>query len=216
MNYRFNSQVQLGAKIPDFTQIEVKNEPMLFGCDFSHAWDLGGPITKEFLKTLPEDWKNAKDLITDSRVHMLMPGFWPCIPGNHLDDLPRELPNGQPNHRNPSYLAEHVMCLVNGEVAPTEFALGEAEFPEISEGEKYYKVWHPIVEEKVKAGELSKFCAPSNQLIYFNCHTWHQGVQAVKNGWRWFIRCSRNTGRKPNNEIRRQVQVYLSEPMEGW
>lgn len=101
-------------------------------------------------------------------------------------------------------------------MAPTEFALGKAEFPEIKEGEKYYKVWHPIVEEKLQNGELTKFAAPSSRLIYFNCHTWHQGVEAKKAGWRWFIRCSRNTGRKPTNEVRRQVQVYLKAPMEGW
>lgn len=216
MSYLFNSQVRLGGKIKEFSQAEIKNEPMLFSCSYDFALTNGGNITREFLSLLPDDWRNAKDLIIDSRVHMLMPGWFPCVPGFHLDDIPRELPNGQPNHRNPSYLAEHLLCLVNGEVAPTEFALGLAEFPEIKEGEKYYQVWHPIVEQKIKNGELSKFCAPSNQLIYFNCHTWHQGVKAVKNGWRWFIRCSRNTGRKPTNEIRAQVQVYLEVPMEGW
>jgi len=53
-------------------------------------------------------------------------------------------------------------------------------------------------------------------LIYFNWQTWHQGIGAHKNGWRWFIRATINTGRKPTNELRRQVQTYLAAPMEGW
>lgn len=115
--YVFDSQIQLGDSLPLYPEREVKNEPMLFSCDFNSAYYLGGCITRRFLEILPTDFRNSKDLIIDSRVHMLMPGFWPCIPGYHLDDIPRELPNGQPNHKNPSYLAEHVMCLVNGDVA---------------------------------------------------------------------------------------------------
>jgi ribosomal protein L4 len=42
------------------------------------------------------------------------------------------------------------------------------------------------------------------------------GTRAVKNGWRLFIRASWNTDRKPTNEFRRQVQVYMENPMEGW
>jgi len=59
---------------------------------------------------------------------------------------------------------------------------------------------------------------PSNRLVYFDCDTFHTGTKAVKNGWRWFGRVSRNTDRvnKITNEIRKQAQVYLEFPMEGW
>ena len=34
----------------DWSQEEIKNEPMLFNCSIKAATELGGPITKEFLK----------------------------------------------------------------------------------------------------------------------------------------------------------------------
>jgi len=48
--------------------------------------------------------------------------------------------------------------------------------------------------------------------------SFHQGTAAVQSGWRWFCRVSRNTKRalEPKNEIRKQVQVYMKNPMEGW
>ncbi len=215
--FTFKSEIQLGSFLPDFTQEQIKNEIMLFNCDLFTATQLAGPITSVFLNTLPNDWKEAPDLVIDSRVHMLMKDFFfPCIPGWHHDDVPRSSSNGQPNYHNPEYRSQHVMALANGEICPTQFALGEANFPEINSGQVYYKIWHPIVESKIQNGELELFSAPSNRLIFFDDRSWHQGIKAIGNGWRWFVRASRNTNRKPTNEIRRQVQVYLENPMDGW
>ena len=73
----------------------------------------------------------------------------------------------------------------------------------------HYPMLHP---------KLVEYEAESGKYIQFDCNTFHTGVKAVKGGWRWFIRLSRNTDRTKNitNEIRRQVQVYLEEPMAGW
>ena len=55
--------------------------------------------------------------------------------------------------------------------------------------------------------------------------TWHRGTPAVANGWRFFIRASRyyNASGEPiarrnprTNELRRQVQVYMSAENAGW
>ena len=108
------------------------------------------------------------------------------------------------------------MMLVNGDVAPTEFATGVAEFPRIEEGKVIYKEWHAMVNEKIAAGELTSVSAPSNTLIYFNDRTWHRGTKTVKAGWRFFIRATINTGRMPVNEIRNQVQVYIDPIHQEW
>jgi len=214
--YTFDSQIQYGTETQKTFSVEdIKNEPMLFNCSLYGASKLGGPLTKEFINLLPSDWKDDSVLVIDSRVHMLMEGWFPCIPGFHHDDVPREREDGQPNYINPSYRAEHVLMLI-GDCCPTEFAIGKSDFPEVPIGDKYYKVWHPMVVDKIKSGELLSVSAPSNRLVYFNDHVWHQGVRAKKSGWRWFIRATRNTNRKPTDELRRQVQVYLESPMEGW
>lgn len=213
--YKFNSQIQIGSDLPKFSLQQIKNEPMLFNCDLETAYEKGGLITLEFLNNIISDFGSAKDLIIDSRVHMLMKDWFPCIPGFHHDDVPRERQDKQPNYINPSYKARHCMALV-GDCCPTEFALGESDFPEVELGDKYYKVWHPLIVNKIKNNELKSFSAPNNKLIYFDWNTWHQGIRAQKDGWRFFIRATINTGRKPTNELRKQVQVYLDLPMEGW
>lgn len=213
--YKFNSQIQFGSKLPHFDQGTVKNEPMFFRSNFAFAHFNGGPITKSFLEALPHDFRSADDLVIDSRVHMLMAGWWPCIPGYHHDDVPRTRSDGQPNYINPAYKAEHCLALI-GDCCPTQFALGQAEFPEVPIGGIYYKEWHPLVVAKINSGELEKFDCPSERLVLFDWHTWHQGTKARHKGFRWFIRATKNTGEKPSNEIRRNANVYMEAPMEGW
>jgi len=133
--FRFNSQIEFGKELPFFSVEEIKNEPMLFNCNREYAYKLGGTLTKTFIDALSQDFAYSKDLIIDSRVHMLMPQWFPCIPGFHLDDVPREREDGQPNHLNPSYKAKHCMALI-GDCCPTEFAIGDSEFPDVELGEK--------------------------------------------------------------------------------
>lgn len=214
---RVDSKILIGAHAPiPFTTEQIKNEPMLFSCDYSTASKLGGPLTHVFLAYLPQEWRSAPDLIIDSRVHMLMPGWFPCIPGFHHDDVPRTGQDGQPNYETPEYRSKHVLFLANADVSPTQFALGSAEFNVPPPGEVVYKHWHKEVCSKLATGELTPFVAPDRTLIYFDDRSWHQGVQATKDGWRFFVRASRNTGREPKNELRKQVQVYLPDPMMGW
>lgn len=223
-NYKFNSQIQLLNKFcPD--KGSIKNEPMLFNCDLLFAHRQGGDITDSFIDSLPPEWR-GNDVVIDTRVHMLMPGWYPAIPGYHHDDVPRamDIPAGkhfgmagQPNYDNPSYHSEHILALVNADIAPTEFALGEIELPKVEQG-IVYREWDKIVRHKISNDELKIVNAPDCQLVHFDCHTLHTAVPAVKDGWRWFARVSKNTERvnKITNEIRSQVQVYLEYPMQGW
>ena len=213
---RIKSEFTWGTELPEFSQWDVKNEPMLFNCDAAHARDLGGPITKAFLGAFEREGRALKDAVIDTRVHMLMKGWFPCIPGWHHDDVERTAPGGQPNYHDPKTRPHHAMALINGAICPTEFALGEAHMPLIEPGKVVYREWHPMVDTLVENGVLRLESAPSNQIIYFNDRTFHQGTRAVADGWRWFGRVTWGSDRKPTNEVRRQVQVYMDNPMEGW
>lgn len=215
--YNFISSFQeRGNFISDFSQETIKNEPMFFNCNLDFAYSNGGMITKSFIDGLPLDWKNGNPVL-DSRVHMLMEGWYPCIPGYHHDDVPRSTINGQPNYDNPEYQSQHLMGLVNGDICPTLFAIGTLSLPKV-ENDIVYKVWHPMVEQQIIDGDVIVKQAKSGTYIEFDCYSMHSGQKAVANGWRWFVRLSRNTYRQNNmtNEIRRQVQVYLEYPMQGW
>lgn len=215
--YKFNSQFQeRGSFAEEVDNKVIKNETMFFNCDLDFAYKHGNEITRSFIDALPDDWKTC-DTVFDSRVHMLMPKWIPCIYGVHHDDVPR--PNGgQPDYDNPSYLSEHIMGSVNADICPTQFYIGEAEFDKVTTGENIYKVWHEEVLQKAEKGELQAVDAKDRTLIQFDWQTWHTGVLARQNGWRWFGRLSRNTDRTKHitNEIRRQTQVYMDNLTEGW
>lgn len=225
-NKNFNSRTALMGHFGQDCKVEqIKNEPMFFNSSFDFAHGKGGPITKSFLKNLPESWK-GNDVVFDSRCHMLMPGWYPAIPGWHHDDVPRpEIPTGQhfitagqPDYDNPRYESEHIMGLLNADVCPTAFALGQCTMPAIPAGELIYRKWNSEVERLLKEGKLKKINARNGELIWFDWQTFHTGEKAVSNGWRWFGRVSRNTDRVKSitNEIRINAQVYLEFPMEGW
>lgn len=217
MNIEINSQINdLGYFPKEWTADIIKNEPMFFNCDYDFAMKNGGMITRKFLERLPPSWAN-EDFVIDSRVHMLMKGWFPCIPGFHHDDVPRSGKDGQPNYINPEYRSVHLMGLVNAEICPTEFAIGKVTY-QIPKG-IIYKDWHnKVVNDIFCTLNLKLVRADSGRYIEFDDRTFHQGTKAISNGWRWFIRLSKNTDRTKTitNEVRKQVQVYLENPMEGW
>jgi hypothetical protein len=217
--YRVSSGTLITRSIP-----EIKNEPMLFNCDFAAANELGGPLTDEFISLLPDDWKNIP-LVIDSRTHMLMPGWYPCIPGWHHDDVPRTRADGQPNYDEGQLRSEHIMALVGGEICATEFAVGEVDLIVPKLGKTIYEDWDRDVELLVNNGAMTRESVPTNRLIHFDDRAFHRGTPAIASGWRWFIRASRyfdkdgNPVDRPNprtNEIRKQSQVYMPTINAGW
>lgn len=215
----FHSSVtDLGPFPALFSNEEIKNEAMLFNCDIDFAHKNGGPITRAFIDALPIDW--LQDVVVDSRVHMLMPDWTPCIPGWHHDDVPRSGPLNQPNYEDPHYLSEHLMGLVNGDIAPTQFLCGPVTVPPIMPHTSVYEQWSRNINKQLGyvIQDFDVWSAPSGRILQFDWQTFHTGVPATANGWRWFIRVSRKTDRVRNvtNEIRRQAQVYLEFPEKGW
>lgn len=200
-----------------FDQDEIKNEPMLFNCDYKAAVALGGPITQELLRQLDaihETHKILENCVIDTRVHMLMKDWYPCIPGWHHDDVPRERADGQPEYITPSYRSKHLMLLMNGNVCPTEFAVGTCNL-EIPKG-TIYESWNHDVDTLINHNILKTVVVKDNQWYKFDDRSFHRGTAAKGRGWRYFIRVSWDTKRKPTNEVRRQVQVYLDNVNQGW
>jgi hypothetical protein len=201
----------------------VKHEPMFFQADVNFAATHGGPITHAFLKEAlfylthigvrPQD----VNLFLDSRVHMLMPGWWPCIPGWHHDDVERSTPDGQPNYRTAAYRPEFLMGIVGSADCGTEFATGKYLMPDPEVCDVVYKRWHPHVDLQSVIHGNDVVQVEPNRLYRFTDRDFHQGVPCKNTGWRWFGRITiGNPTVKPANEIRRNANVYMENPMEGW
>ncbi len=224
-NKTFDSRFDvLSAFAQDVSNEQIKNEPMFFNCDLGFVFQNSGPITRSFLENLPDGL--PRKCVFDSRIHMLMPGWYPAIPGFHHDDVPRPpipvgqhfVTAGQPDYDNPRYRSRHILGLVNADIAPTEFAVGRCTMPEVADGDLIYRRWHAEVCRLLDTGEMQRVAVPDRKLVAFDCDAFHQGVKATGAGWRWFGRLSFDTERadRITNEIRQQAQVYLEFPMEGW
>lgn len=193
--------------MPGASESDIKQEPMFFSANMDFAYTNGGPITKAFIDGYLLD---KTGWIIDSRVHMLMPGWYPCIPGWHHDDIPRSATHGQPNYDNPEYEAMHRMCVIGASAMP-QFLRDEITLDKV-ENDVVYKVWNDEINSKVR----STYTADSGDVLEFGPQDFHRGMPAEKDCWRFFIRASRNTQRHFHNEIRKQVQVYMSELEAGW
>lgn len=202
-----------GFPAEDFSQEDIKNEPMFFNCDLDFVYKHGGDITRAFLFYMPHDWRDSNPVF-DSRVHMLMKDWYPCIPGWHHDDIPRNTPTGQPNYENPSYHSEHLLGLVNGDICPTLFICDKVEVTDPDINGRIYQTW----DAEIRSKQYKQYEAESGVYLQFDADTFHTGTKAKEQGWRWFARVSRNTDRQRTitNEIRRQLQVYLETPEAGW
>lgn len=224
---RIESNIQINSTKSSrviFDESHVKREPMLWRCDYKHAWDMGGPITRLFLSSLPANWVSS-DLCIDSRTHMLMEGWYPCIPGWHHDDVPRTREDGQPNYFDETLRSEHVMMLVNADICPTEFIIDNL-FMSVPEEGIIYKIWDDLI-NSVPVEDMGpthrRVSCPNQALVFFNDRTFHRGVRATGRGFRFFIRASRHTNngvpiKRPGirNEQRFQSQVYLDPINKGW
>lgn len=219
--YTFDSKIKEVGNFAQFIDNSaIKNETMFFNCDLEFAYKNGNEITRSFIDALPNEWQ-TDDVVFDSRVHMLMTGWYPCIAGYHHDDVPRTIEmNGQPDYDDMKYKSEHILGIVNADVSPTHFALGKSKFYKVDtiSGGNVYKAWHDEVVKQLNDGYLELKKAEDRKLYNFDWQTWHTGSSAVGNGWRWFGRVSRNTDRtkKITNEIRRQAQVYMDNLTDGW
>lgn len=234
MSVQVDSKIELGYEVVVPNMKELPVEQMVRSMDWEtflslRDGDNDPRITRNCIVTgINDHWWNHKEFWSiDSRVHMLMKGWYPCIPGWHHDDVQRTREDKQPNYYD-DLRCEHAILLINADVAPTKFAIGKADFSDIPHGQTVYEKWHREVEQKIVSGELEVIDCPNNQWVYFDDRTWHTGVQCdVEFGHRLFIRIGMHyrmvDGVKvyeqpPSraNEIRRNAQVYMDNPMKGW
>lgn len=210
----------------------IHREPMLFGSDAKFADMHGGPLTNLALIALEDIGVNRKDLIVDTRSHMLKPGWFPAIPGWHCDEVPRGK-DGQPDidliPEDPKKRPMHYLIVLDaGTNAMTHFLSsrahslhvfdrGLARFDNARQRDSKATLW----------GECDKFIRstvqPDNKertlsghLYSFDQFDFHTATPATGDGWRWFFRATAKSKRPVANEIRRQVQVYLGDVNGGW
>ncbi len=219
--FEFTSRIQeVGSVDPIADRDTIHVEPMLFGASRHFAKAAGGPLTNMVLRAIGEHLDGCEaycasvgaHLIIDTRTHMLMPGFFPAIPGWHCDAYPRAAYGDQPSLKagNPSH--HHFVAFVSDQpdgVSRTEFiAPGDTVAAKVDPAH----VWQSV--HKQVYHYVPRFQQKDGQILRFGQATLHRAMPAHAKGWRWWLRAS-VFYKPPENAIRKQVQVYAPEGL-GW
>lgn len=221
MKYTFKSNLSFGPHIEYIPTIdELSNETMLFSAGWDFARKNGGPITQRVLdifekENIPQECPLNRHIVIDTRVHMLMKGFYPAIPGYHGDGFPRQTKYDQPDLKQYFPDVKHWTCVLSSNkhgCSHTHFVLTPIEL-EVDE-ENVWKSVSTQVQEKVNMLELTTERQRDGQIIRFDQQSLHCASPAHTPGWRFFFRLS-YYHRPPNNKIRKQVQVYTTTD-GGW
>ena len=186
----------------------LKDEKNFYQSSPKFVWDNGGPIARDFLDILYADGFEDTKWIIDQRVHHLQAGYYPAIPGYHLDWIPRKDKGTLPDLSViPDY--EHVVLIV-GETSLTEFVAEPFEtLVEYQTFEEY--------NDYIKKNKLGTWSVRNGDMVHFTSGDWHRPVEAQQTEWRMLIRASRvDHVKQPTNQIRNQSQVYIPIQEASW
>lgn len=151
-------------------------------CSFNKTYELMPEVVPILEELKPHLEYKIDDYVVDVKVHMLMPGEYPCIPNWHRDFIPRD-ENLKQLHQN---IGVDKMYLWTSGPPFTEF---KSKMSKV--GTKYK--WTIFTQKDVHRGVKSEI------------HTWRCFIRVIP---KWFIHPTTiNIG-----QIRRHSQVYIDEP----
>lgn len=206
---------RLGAEalqfsVPSVAEESVRQSGALLQADADFAKRYGGDFVRSVVEGVER--RNLKyPLLVDSKVHMVKPGWYPGIPGWHVDFAPHwesvvEWKDVDPNER-------HFMAISSG-VSCTEFLADTLSLP-IPRAPKANGYIARLVEALGES--VQKVSVEPNQVYEFGQLHIHRVTPAVASGWRMFVRVSATKLRPVLNEVRSQAsQVYITDINAGW
>lgn len=239
MKIAFNrTAVTEGASIEDPSQDLIEGTPNLRQVSLEDAVRYGGSITRAALGAMKFKG-DRNNIVVDTKVHFLMPGFIPAVPGWHTDGVPRGdslNPGGSGAPRIDAQI-ENVMCditppryhlLVTGTHCPTRF-LNMPMMLDVTQGRGLYEDMSKEVNRRIAEYKEARPANVADNWLFLDTkpstvYEWdwwniHTAQQATARGWRYLIRVTETdhitTRTNPADFIRTQNQVYV--PTEfGW
>lgn len=204
------------SKDLDIQDIRGEREKMIYQGSIGFARELGGSWTGQCLNILKDklDEQDYKDLRIDTRVHMLKPGWFPCIPGWHTDFIRRsEDGDLQFQPEQDKDVRHFALCSHQ----PTTIFLRNRNIE--LEDENWGDISRDI-ETRIQKRFLNPFQVDPGNLIEFNSLELHKGTKCEQAGWRYFFRATlfpEGDERRGEyaNKRRWQTQVYSPEH-KGW
>ncbi len=227
--------VKVGRTMEAPTTQMIQNTLGLVNASVEDAIRYGGEVTRAALSAI--DLKNNRsNVIVDVKVHMLMAGMCPAIPGWHTDGVPRNDKGDPQGDRGPMLQlqeeidaagrAPHYHLIVTGEHCPTTFfTLPNFDWPDAEKpGQNLYKEMTKYVNSILKdknqhwLHQYVKDTQPG-QVLSWDWWNIHTGILARTSGWRYLIRVTETDFITPGTDLRKvirtQQQVYTQQEF-GW
>lgn len=227
--YTFNqTPLTIGRSIEQPPEQLVKNTLGLWNASAEDALRYGGDITRAALSAM--NLRNdRKNVVVDVKVHMLMAGQCPAIPGWHTDGVPRQANGspfgGEPNldlQRDGGLRPPRYHLLVTGEHCLTEFIRGEYQTTlsdDIAMTSRLYEVLTREVNDRLMRGTAERFTPSSCTVTEWDWWQLHQGTIATGREWRYLIRVTETDYLEPQRDLRdvlrTQQNVYVPKEF-GW
>lgn len=233
-NMEFNRTplVNTGRIADPVDERDIKNTFGLFRASLEDALFYGGDVTRYALSLM--NFRNdRKHIVVDTKIHNLMRGMCPAIPGWHTDGIPRlkdpddistvNIDFGQPwlNGQAAEVMRPsryHIMCF--GENTTQFISNDNVDFDVPAEpNHDLYRILSHQVNKEVSHDMLGVVQMEPYTVYEFDWWRIHSAPIAKRREWRFLIRVTESDGYTPTADksdlIRKQSQVYL--PMEyGW
>jgi hypothetical protein len=152
-------------------------------CTFEQTRELMPEVMPMLDELIPHLEHDVDEYVVDVKIHMLMPGEYPCIPNWHLDFVPRD----KDRKKIPSQITGDKMYLWVSGAPYTEFKKDPVR---VETGEF---TWAEFTQRDLHRGVKSEI------------HTWRCFIRVIP---KKFI----HLGTLNVGTIRRHTQVYIEEP----
>jgi hypothetical protein len=209
----------IGGSIEQPPTNELKNTFGLWNASLDDAVRYGGEITRLALRAM-NIRHDRKHVIVDTKIHMLMKGMSPAIPGWHTDGAPRDNTKNPGGSGKPDIFAQEndprpnrYHLLVTGTGCLTKFVNSPLYVPIPSEPSyEVYNMMSQYVQDLTSKPVFRTMTVPSATVVEFDWWDIHTGVVASANEWRYLIRVAESDYYQPRSDlreiIRMQSQVY--------
>lgn len=221
--------VKIGESIQTPSQDAIENSLNLRQVSLEDAARYGGSITRNALGAMKFKG-DRRYIIVDTKVHFLLPGMCPSIPGWHTDGVPRGAQLDPAGKGSPRFYAmehdlisePHYHLLVTGTHCPTRFLRGPIELTGLEDlGRDAYAEMTRQVNKYLDGNNAYSptFDSPDSTVLEWDWWTVHTAQLATARGWRYLIRVTETDHIQPRTNpadfIRTQNNVY--SPIEfGW
>lgn len=207
------SRASIVAPLPSVDAETVSRTLGLLQADEAFARTNGGEFVRACVEAVRKHADPDYPLIVDSKVHMLKPGWFPGIPGWHVDFAPgyEDVVNWAAVDENEMHFMAISSDISRTEFVESPFSLDVPRVPRVNGFlSKAVELYRPAL-------SFMRVC--ERTLYAFDQRALHRVTPAQWDGWRLFVRISATKLRTARNHIRTQAsQTYIlhDEKDNGW